>query len=241
MSVRLRGGYTTIDPRLDRIPQFDEQSRSFPIRAVMAPVIPRTPRLWAPPTQVLDQGSEGACVGFGWAAELAASPHRKVAMDNSSALTLYHRAQMMDEWPGESYSGTSVLAGAKACAEDGLVAEYRWAFGIDDVVDALVTHGPVVLGIPWYDSMYETRLSGLVDVSGRVVGGHCIMAYGYHPRMRIRGEGWFTRHEVILWQNSWGASYGRNGRGYVRVEDLDRLLRESGEACIPTETRTRRI
>ena len=114
----------------------------------------------------------------------------------------------------------------------GRITGYRWAFGIDDVIDTLVSTGPVVLGIPWYDSMYQTRSSGLIDVSGKVVGGHCILACGYNPKKRFLREG-LKAFEVIKLRNSWGPSFGIGGDGWIKVEDLAALLKDQGEACVP--------
>ena len=194
---------------------------------------------------MLDQGAEGACVGFAWCGELMASP-KPIRFDDADdfARTIYREAQHVDEWPGENYEGTSVLAGAKVIQASGLIGEYRWAFGVDDVIDTLCAPyadggGPVVIGIPWLDGMYETRPSGLVDVSGSIVGGHALTLIGYHPNMLIRGEP--GRHEVVKWRNSWGSIYGRRGTGYVRVDDLERLLASAygAEACVPLARRGR--
>lgn len=154
------------------------------------------------------------------------------------ARVIYRQAQQIDEWPGESYEGTSVLAGAKVVQASGFIGEYRWAFSVDDIIDTLCADardggGPVVIGIPWLDGMYETRPSGLVDVHGDVVGGHCLTVIGYHPNMLIRGER--GKWEVVKWRNSWGPTYGKRGTGYVRVDDLEALLdsRFGAEACVP--------
>jgi hypothetical protein len=216
----------------DRLQQFDERSRNFSIAEVVTAVEPRK-RYWNPGT-VLDQGREGACVGFGWTTELISSPKPfKVDFDkgNNYALDVYHRARQLDPWEGEDYEGTSVLAGAKVLQERGYIKNYRWAFGIEQVRDALIAEGPVVLGVNWYDGMYETRPSGLVTIEGPVVGGHCITLTGYNPRARLAGEKGY--HEGFRWKNSWGTSYGVNGLGFIKIEDLARLLNEGGEACVP--------
>jgi len=220
----------------------DERSRDFPIRTKLPATVARKHVFWRGGRFRTDQGREGACVGFSWTNELMARPNVvKLPDPNAFGRLLYHSAQTLDVWPGENYEGTSVLAGAKAAQKAGYIGEYRWAFGVDDVVDALCANGPVVVGIPWLDGMYDTRSSGLVDVSGDVVGGHAILLTGYHPGIRLWGEGWRNRFEVVKWRNSWGSSYGRNGDGYIRVEDLARLLADQGEACVPMRRYTRPI
>lgn len=224
------------DRTFDRRVHFDDKSRAFPIRSLIGPQVPRVERQWRPGLTV-DQGSEGACVGFGWTGELLASPVRvKVTNEtagNTLARGIYTRAKQIDEYPGEDYDGTSVLAGAKVLVERGYMPEYRWAFGIDDLIDTIVAHGPVVVGTDWHDSMYETRPSGLIDISGPIVGGHCWLIYGYHPAMRIRGEDWKARYEVLRMRNSWGYGYGIGGSGLIKVEDMDTLLKAQGECCVP--------
>lgn len=96
-----------------------------------------------------DQGSEGACVGYG--ISRLASLLNRVRYDAS---WLYHEAQRVDEWPGEGYDGTSVRAGLDVLrtsghrrvsrngnvkppsTEDGIQAN-RWATSIDDVLAVL--------------------------------------------------------------------------------------------------------
>ena len=171
-------------------------------------------------------------MGFGCSLDCSSSPVRIRHVGDAFANELFLQARAIDRaanlnWP----DGASVLAGAKALRNRGYIGGYRWAFSVTELRDAVITEGPAILGITWYDSMYETEPSGLVDVNGTVVGGHCILVYGYSPRTRINGlQG---RHEVFRWQNSWGLSYGVGGRGIVRIEDMERLLADGGETCIP--------
>lgn len=221
---------------LDRRVYFDDRSRAYPVRAVIPERVARTQKIWDVPADILDQGQEGACVGFGWADELAAAPvvakqlPGAPTINNPYAMDLYHRAQAEDRAMGNNWSeGASVLAGAKAVGKLGLISEYRWAFGIDDVIDTIITHGPVVLGIPWTDGMYYTDPRGLVTTSGSIVGGHCLVAYGFVPNDPVFGA------DMIWWLNSWGRSYGVQGTGYIRATDLAGLLSQQGEACVPTD------
>lgn len=237
------------DRSFDWQSRHDDRSLAFPIRAAIGDQVKRRKRMWRGHRRRLDQGREGACVGFGWTAELQARPNVVGGYGGTIqgydaqqfARMVYREAQKIDQWAGEAYEGTSVLAGAKVCRMFGFVPEFRWAFSIDDVIDAIVANGPVVVGIPWYDGMYSTRPSGLVDVSGSLVGGHCLTLTGYHPKIRLTAEGWRKRFEVVKWRNSWGRGYGFRGDGYVKVEDLEQLLsgRNRGEACVPMERVTR--
>lgn len=218
-------------------PTFDERSLEFPIRAAIPERPKRRTKKWRNGV-ILDQGREGACVGFGWTAEALSTP---VAVDLSRlkaeapedptafAHSIYQRAKVLDGWAGEDYEGTSVHAGAKAMRELGLIKEYRWCFNIEDVIDAILLKGPVVLGIYWYESMYDAP-NGIVEVSGEIVGGHCITAVGFKlAKDSATGE------DTIILQNSWGYNWGNFGLAEIRVRDLKALLENSGEACIPSK------
>jgi hypothetical protein len=235
MTIPLVGNIQTNDPKLDRLPEFDQASRSFPARALLSEDEQQKPIrsfTWNLPgrylMQPLDQGSEGACVGFGWANELAARPFPDNSISDADAMWIYHRAQDLDEWPGSDYSGTSVLAGAKAVLERGGLVEYRWAFNLDDLKRTVAYHGPAVLGLNWYTGMMRPDSDGRIRPTGDIEGGHCIL----FPR--VRGPKFSIRRYANtnwLW-NSWGRNNGWPW-GYLTDDDLDRLLHEQGEACIP--------
>lgn len=227
-TIKLKGGFTTSDKRLDRLVQFDERSRSFPIRALVETKKPRS-YTWRCDT-VLDQGNDGACVGFSMNHELAARPDVVSGVSYKSGMFVYHEAQKIDEWPGEDYDGTSVLAGIKVLSDKGYISEYRWAFGLDDLILAVGYHGPAVLGINWYGSMFSVDDKGFIHVSGNIAGGHAILCNG----VNVKGK-YFTLH------NSWGKSWGVNGEVKISFDDMNRLLSESGEACIPVVRTKKRL
>lgn len=231
-TLRLKNGHTTIDPRLDRIPQFDERSKDFPIRALVTEHAPLRSAGWTCP-KWLDQGNEGACVGFAWTHELAAAPVQVKGVDDGFARGVYRDAQKVDEWPGENYDGTSVLAGAQTVVTRGYMDEYRWAFGTDDVLRTLGYFGPVVIGIKWYDSMLQPAPNGLLEVTPGDFGGHAILVRGVSLKARLDGQRGTA--PVVRLRNSWGRDWGVDGDCYLRVEDLDSLLMDGGEACVPVE------
>lgn len=220
---------------LDWSPVFDEKSKDYPVRAILPENISYKAKMWREGT-ILDQGREGACVGFGWTAELLAEPFSPTEQPteqqgNKIAQSFYKRAQKIDQWPGEDYDGTSVLAGAKIMKEEGHIGGYRWCFSIEDLRDTIITQGPVVVGVPWSSKMYQTLDNGLVVLGGKKVGGHCLTVTGYHPEMRIDGQ----KLEVFRWTNSWGEGYGHGGSGYIKYEDLKSLVSERAEMCIPED------
>lgn len=149
------------------------------------------------------------------------------------ARSIFHQSQMLDPCgaDGNHATGACVLAGAKVLRRHGYLDEYRWAFSLSDVIGSVLYLGPVVIGVPWYESMWATRPSGLVEVDGRRVGGHSLVLTGFSASRRLRGEGRIG--PAFQWRNSWGRGYGKRGHGWVRAADLERLLDEGGEACVP--------
>lgn len=234
--------------------QFFKDPRSIPYGIRM--LVPEQPeadkaQFWfIPKTLPINQLAEGACVGFGWAGELAVHPI-EIPVWNGFAKGLYQGAVNIDKAEGRFFEdGATIIAGAKAAKKAGHISGYHACFGMKEFTDALRVKGPVVLGIPWYDGMYQTEESGLIRVSGALAGGHCLLATGYIPKS-IMYKRAVTRADQMaqalvkafgtsLYQvlNSWGPDFGLNGVGYVREPDMERLLiQEKGEAYIATDIR----
>lgn len=209
---------------LGRLEQFDERSLNFPIMALISTAQAVAPRsyTWSC-IPYLNQGSVGACVGFSWTHELAARP-TVLNVQTDYAFEIYHEAQKIDEWPGEAYEGSSVLAGAKVLKARGFLDEYRWAFSVNDLILAVGYKGPAVLGIPWYDGMFSPDNEGIIRPTGQVAGGHAILCNGVSLKRSL-----FRLH------NSWGQWWGLNGDAFISFDDMAKLLGERGEACIPVK------
>lgn len=215
---------------LDRVKFHDPRSRNFAFADVRETVTP-VAKYWYPGT-ILDQGREGACVAFACAGELSGSPVRVGSISDSFASSLYREIQAYDRSIGNHWdSGASTLAGQAVLKAKGYIAEYRWAFTLEEIRNALITEGPVVIGVEWRDGMYYTDPNGRVRATGSVVGGHEILLNGYSPRRKLAGESGY--HEYYRWRNSWGPDYGVNGHGFIRAADLQSLMDAQGEAVIP--------
>jgi len=162
--------------------------------------------------------------------ELMARPAEVKSLDARFAREqVYWEAQKIDPWEGgsypgasPSYEGTSVLAGVQTLQKLGYIESYRWAFGLNDLVMAVGYAGPAVLGVPWYEGMFDVLPCGHVHVTGQVAGGHAILCKGVDVKRRT-----FTLH------NSWGSAWGTGGDALISWDEMQRLLNERGEAVIP--------
>lgn len=235
MSIVLKDGSTTEDPRLDRLVHYDARSKNYPITAALETTTPRS-YTWQVPLR-LNQFSLGACVSFSWHHELAAKPVPVQGVTNTLARKRYCEMQAVDYWDGASsscggqppyYEGTAVIAGAKVLQSAGLIGEYRWAFSLDDLILAVGYKGPAVLGIRFYRGMMQTGAKGYLSVSGEFVGGHAICCNRVNVKERFFGL-------ANSWGQSWGVkdAWGLGGSCRISFDDMARLLAEDGEACIP--------
>lgn len=242
MTTLLKDGSTVEDPRLDRLPQWDERNADYPahtLRAI-ASAQPWRNKSWRVYVK-LDQGQEGACVEFGWCHELNAQPvsiPTKEVRRITEGHLIYHPAQRNDYWEGGSYpgatpfyEGTSVLAGAQVAAELGFITEYRWI--TDDFANqiALVLgyHGPIVVGIDWHEGMFDPGPSGIIHPTGRIGGGHCVAV----TRIYKRGGVWY-----VSGPNSWGKQWGDKGDWHMPLDEFVTLCERGGDICVPVH-RTR--
>lgn len=208
---------------LGRFVEFDHRSLAHPIKPLLPTVPPPRSYTWSC-QRTLDQFADGACTGFAWAHELIAKPGVTKEVTNEDAKKIYHRARELDQWPGEDYEGSSVIAAAKATVEyyPDKIKAFKWAFGLDEVIQTLGYYGPVVLGINWHQGMFEPDSSGYIHATGPIMGGHAILARGVYVKL-----------EAVKLHNSWGPDWGNNGSCMISFKDLKKLLKANGEACVP--------
>jgi hypothetical protein len=137
-------GERTLDARQDRPdmrdriyqPRLVSLPTSYPPKSWVETYLP----LYEQAGLVLDQGSEGACTGFGLAAlvnyvqfrrELESAREeggKAKPPEMVSPRMAYHLARIYDEWPGEDYEGSSCRGAMKGWFHHGLCTEALWPY-----------------------------------------------------------------------------------------------------------------
>lgn len=220
------------DSRLGRIVIEDERDEDYPMRAALpdtytaSEAFERGWRYWWPLGYHGNQGYTPHCVAYAWVHWGEDGPRTREPFGRGEGpfhneASIYHAAQRRDRWPGENYDGTSVRAGAKVLRDLGYISEYRWAAGMDDILNALFTTGPVVFGSWWYEGMMEPDEDGYIYAVGQRVGGHAYVLNGINRKER-----------KIRLKNSWGLGWGDRGSAWLSFDDVAKLLEEQGEACL---------
>lgn len=130
----------TLDARPDRLDLRDREFTpgvislpdQWPDDASVRRLVPR----YCKSGLVLDQGTEGACTGFGlacvvnylqWRSSLENGSAR-IKHEQVSARMFYHLARFYDEWPGEDYDGSSCRGALKAWHKHGVCSEKLWPY-----------------------------------------------------------------------------------------------------------------
>jgi hypothetical protein len=228
------------DPRLNRHVRHDDRSRAYAFDTSGLSIVSAKHTRRIP---VLDQGQLGSCTGNAgigclgtdpfWAT-LASVPERHVdvyiagaryAFNETGAIDLYSDATKADDYPGQyppDDTGSDGLTIAKVLKSAGEISGYQHTFSRDDALKALgVT--PAIVGIPWTNDMFNPDGDGRVHPTGSIAGGHEICADEVDAEnQRV----WFT--------NSWGTSFGVNGRFYLSFADFGDLLSQQGDVTIFT-------
>jgi len=185
---------------------------------------------------ILDQGQEGACTGFGLAAVINLLNKRRENSLQVSPRMLYEMAKRFDEWPGEAYSGSSCRGAIRGWHNMGVCREELWPYKPGDTSTVTVDRGKDARNntigayyrilpeiVDFHAALNEV---GVLYVSASVhsgwwkgatrhgeipyrddsTGGHAFAIVGYNSK------GFWV-------QNSWGPSWGLKGIALWTYED----------------------
>jgi len=169
--------------------------------------------------------------------------HRKGKQYDLSESWIYWNSKKIDPWPNEE--GTSIRFAMKVLHKLGVPCESAWPYSdidygkpeswspliarwaridsywrlgsLEELKIALL-NGPVVIGIPCFDTIFyadETGFVGYPRNPDEIYGGHAICVVGYNHR-KYGG--------TFRFKNSWGRNWGDGGYGYLPYDYIRDFL-----------------
>lgn len=156
------------------------------------------------PADVVNQGREGSCV--------SQCLYEMVRYDRE---TLDHehcpidRVWVYDRRQNKGVQGMAPREGLDILQRGRIISLYAQIPSMMAARSALVACGPILIALPVYNTSDRFWLG-----DGRREGYHAVTVTAYD-------EGGFT------FKNTWGASWGVNGYGYISVNDFNHKVAES--------------
>ena len=196
-------------------------------------------------TPIRDQGAEGSTVGFAVAAAMEGLWARKTnKMVVLSPRYLYNSARAAKNWKGDT--GAYVKDAVQIVRTQGAVIESVWPYkpgefdskpptslemadrfrakaarevmSLAEIKAALQNGSPVVGGITLYQSSMRDTSGIIPDPTSKdsIVGGHAICIVGFDDIKKM-----------LKFKNSWGASWGKEGYGYISYSYAEENLKDA--------------
>ena len=196
---------------------------------------------------ILDQRADGACTGFALAAVIqyhrAAKGLKSVEV---SPRMIYEMARRYDQWPGESYDGSSARGAMKGWMAHGVCSRRAWPdhfHGPQHLTEDRAIEGRLVPGGAYYRVIHRNVRDmhaaladvgivyaslmvheGWLDPSGRT---HRVDSHWRLPVIERKGRA-ESGHAIafvgysdegLIVQNSWGENWGEGGFALLPYED----------------------
>ena len=111
---------------------------------------------------------------------------------------------------------------------------------MDQVVQHLLTKGPLVAGTLWLRDMFAVDSKGFLRVGGTEEGGHAYLVLGVDLERKCPDGSAGS----LLIANSWGRRWGKKdakgkqtGRAFISMKDFQTLMAADGEVATVTEVK----
>ena len=193
---------------------------------------------------VLDQGTEGACTGFGLATVVHTLLRTRTHVPDRAPVSprmLYNMARRYDEWPGEDYSGSSARGAMKGWHKHGVCSRAHWVYD-----RTLEKHAPALFARRYEDALarplgayFRVNHKDIVAMHAAIAEATVLFAtaqvhegwdhVGPDGRIewtsgaRIDGGHAFAivgYDRQGLWiQNSWADDWGKDGFAQISYDD----------------------
>lgn len=209
---------------------------------------------------VLDQGSEGACTGFGLATVVHYLLRTRKRVPDAQAVSpfmLYDLARRYDEWPGEDYEGSSCRGAMKGWHKHGICGLGFWPDLEARALSELRANDAARRPLGAYFRVNHRDLVamhaalaevGVLYASASVHAGWDRVGKNGHIALddeELGGHAFALvgYDEKGFWlQNSWGTEWGRGGFGHLSYEDWLKNGTDAWVArlAVPVELATRK-
>lgn len=235
--IQLKGGNVTHDARLACIPapknMLKADSDFLAVKDAVSATATIHTQAWERQCSMLDQGSMGACVGFGNGGGAGTNSPWAEGNDrisNKYCVSIYYDAQRTDGQPGGEYpfaypryAGTTVEAGVGVMLRRGWAEKAAWATSFDEVALGISNLGPAICGLNWYAGMMTPDKDGYIHPTGAWQGGHCIEA------VAIVVNNWERLDGYVVFAQSWGDGWGDKGYCRMTLKEFKQLY--TGDLC----------
>lgn len=179
--------------------------------------IPLSTRYWEDQEPVRNYHESMYCVGFSWYYWL--KDFSQITTELPTAVDIYHQV-------GNYEAGAlSMQLTADYMVSREFISMYAWAVSIPELAFAVANITPVVAGISWYSGMMSLDTGSIIRPSGRYLGEHSVLIIG----VDVNDE----NDKVFMVKNCMGTQWGEEGYAWITFDDMETLLKNKGEFCIP--------